>query len=275
MRNSPRPLVLVVAIAALLVLAPGCSLFKVQGTGFVKASYNGETLVDKQVKFDSLQEMPGAMRELGGAMAQTTELLVEKLVEAPPPGEVRLADIEPSLAQFENDPSVNFLNAGRSAERPVSFKYVRIGVPSYDLFFQRSAELYALMYQTKQTIFNLRTLAAARAGQSQLPTGPVKSAVDAALSTQLSPAGAQVDYKLRSLATVATTIARAARSTVTTVQELIAAGQQLITAAPSSIMNPKTVLHLDLIVKGLGQSLQMVGESGRMLFEMIPELTGF
>jgi hypothetical protein len=262
-------------ISTLLVLAPGCSLFKVQGTGFVKASYNGETLVDKQVKFDSLEELPGAMRELGGAMAQTTELLVEKLVEAPPPGEVRLADIDQSLAQFENDPSVNFLNAGKSLEQPVSFRYVRIGVPSYDQFFQKSAELYALMYQTKQTIFNLRTLAAARAGQTQLPGGPVKTAVDAALSTQLSPAGAQVDYKLRNLATIATTIARAARSTVTTVQELIASGQQLITAAPSSIMNPKTVIHLDLIVKGLGQSLQMVGESGRMLFEMIPELAGF
>ena len=275
MRNSPRPLVLVVAIASFLALAPGCSLFKVKGTGFVKASYNGETLVDKQVKFDSLEEMPGAMRELGGAVAQTTELLVEKLVEAPPPGEVRLADIDPSLAQFENDPSVNFLNAGRSLEQPMSFKYVRIGVPSYDQFFQQSAELYALMYQTKQTIFNLRTLAAARAGQTQLSTGPLKSAVDAALSTGLAPQMMVTDAKLRNLAGTAMTIARAARSTVTTVQELITSGQQLITAAPSSIMNPKTVLHLDLIVQGLGQSIQMIGESGRMLFEMIPELAGF
>jgi hypothetical protein len=265
------------ALAALLVLAlsPGCSLFKVQGTGFVKASYNGETLVDKQVQFDSLEEMPGAMRELGGAMAQTTDLLIEKLVEAPPPGEVRLADIDPTLAPYESDPSVNFLLAARSLAQPVSFKYVRIGVPSYDQFFQCAAELYALMYQTKQTIYNLRTLAARRVGQTQLPTGPVKGAVDAALSTVLSPEAMQVDAQLRGLAGVAMTIARAARSTVTTVQELVASGQQLITAAPSSIMNPKTVLHLDLIVKGLGQSLQMVGESGRMLFEMIPELAGF
>jgi hypothetical protein len=247
----------------------------VKGTGYVKATYNGETLVDKQVKFDSLEEMPGAMRELGSAMAQTTELLVERLVEAPPPGEVKLADIDPSLGQFENDPSVNFLLAGKSLEQPVSFKYVRIGVPSYDQFFQKSAELYALMYQTKQAIHNLRALAAARTGQTQLPTGPVKAAVDAALSTVMTPQALAADARLRGLAGVTMTIARAARNTITTVQELIASGQQLIAAAPSSIMNPKTVVHLDLIVQGLGQSLQMVGESGKMLFELIPQLAGF
>ena len=275
MINAPRPLALVVAILAILALALGCGLFKVKGTGFVKATYNGQTVVDKQVKFDSLEELPGAMKELGGAMAQTTELLIEKLVEVPPPGEVRLADLDPSLAQFENDPQVNFLLAAKSLEQPLGFKYVRIGVPSYDQFFQKSAELYALMYQTKQTIYSLKTLAAKRAGQTQLPTGQLKSAVDAALAAQVSPEAAQIDMKLRVLAYAATTMARAARNTVATVQELIAAGQQLVTAAPSSIMNPKTVIHLDLIVQGLGQSLQMVGESGKLLVEMIPELAGF
>jgi hypothetical protein len=265
------------APAALIILslAPGCSLFKVQGTGFVKTTVNGQTVVDKQVQFDSLEEMPGAMRELGGAMAQTTDLLIEKLVEAPPPGEVKLSDLDPTLAPYENDPSVNFLLASRSLEQPPSFRYVRIGVPSYDQFFQKSAELYALMYQTKQTIFNLKTLAAKRVGQTQLPTGPVKTAVDAALTSQLSPQAVQVDAQLRGLAGVAMTVARTARNTIATAQELIASGQQLIAAAPSSIMNPKTVIHLDLIVQGLGQSLQMVGESGKLLFEMIPELAGF
>jgi len=265
------------ALAALLILAlaPGCSLFKVQGSGYVKATYGDETLVDKKVEFDSLEELPGAMKELGGAMAQTTELLVEKLVEAPPPGEVKLADIDPSLAQLENDPTVNFLLAAKSLEPPIEFKYVQIGVPSYDEFFRKSAELYAVMYQTKQTIHNLRILAATRAGQTQLPTGPVKNAVDAALTAAMTPEGLQVDAKLRGLANVAMTVARSARSTVTAVQELIAAGQQLIAAAPSSITNPKTVLHLDLIVQGLGQSLQMVGESGKILFEIVPDLAGF
>jgi hypothetical protein len=263
------------ALLALSVLASGCSLFKVQGSGFVKASYNGETLVDKQVKFDRLEEMPGAMKELGGAMADTTKLLAEKLVEAPPPGVVRLADIDPSLAVFENDPQVNFLLAARSLPEPIEFDYVRIGVPSYDQFFQESAELYALMYQTQQTIWNLRTLAATRTGQSQIPGGQLIDAVNGALSAQLSPQGVEVDAKLRNLANVAVTIARSARNTVAATQQLIAAGQQLIAAAPSSITNPKTVIHLDLIVKGLGESAQMVAEAGKLLFAMIPQLAGF
>jgi hypothetical protein len=254
MRHTTMSLAVAVAVFAILTLSAGCSLFKVQGTGFVKTTVNGQTVVDKQVQFD---------------------LLIEKLVEAPPPGEVRLADIDPSLAAYENDPSVNFLLAARSLGQPPSFRYVRIGVPSYDQFFQKSAELYGLMYQTKQTIFNLRTLAAKRVGQTQLPTGPVKAAVDAALTSQLSPQAVQIDAQLRGLAGVAMTVARAARNTVTTVQGLIAAGQQLIAAAPSSILNPKTVIHLDLIVQGLGQSLQMVGESGKLLVELIPELAGF
>jgi hypothetical protein len=265
----------VLTALALLALAPGCSLFKVQGSGFVKASYNGQTLVDKQVEFDSLEEMPAAMKELGGAMAETTRLLAEKLTEAPPPGEVKLADIDPALAAYESDPSANFLLAARSLEKPIEFTYVRIGVPSYDQFFQESAELYALMYQTKQTVFNLRTLAAKRVGASQLPTGPVKGAVDQALSSMLPPAAVQVDAQLRGLAGVAMTVANAARNTAASVQQLYAAGQQLVAAAPSSITNPKTVLHLDLIVQGLGQSLQMIAESGKTLFELIPQLAGF
>jgi hypothetical protein len=42
--------------------------------------------------------------------------------------------------------------------------------------------------------------------------------------------------------------------------------------APSSIVNPKVVLHLDLIVKGLEDSVRVVGDSGRMLGELVREL---
>ena len=88
---------LVVAVVLATGLA-GCNLFKVKGQGHVKATYGDKVLVDKSVKFDSLEEMPGAMREFGGALGETTKLLAEKLAEAPPPGEVKLSDIDPALA---------------------------------------------------------------------------------------------------------------------------------------------------------------------------------
>jgi hypothetical protein len=275
MRTQTLPSALVVAALTLAALAPGCSLFKVKGKGHVKATYNGETLVDKQVRFDSLEELPGAMKELGGAVAQTTDVLIEKLVEAPPPGEVRLADVDPALAQFENDPSVNFLLAARSLEQPIEFKYVRIGVPSYDQFFQKSAELYATMYQTKQTIFNLKALAAKRTGQTQLPTGDLRGIVGSALSAPPPPGALQVDAKLRGLAFAASAVARAARAVYSNATALVSAGQQLVAAAPSSITNPKTVLHLDLIVQGLTESVAMIAEAAELLATMIPELAGF
>lgn len=272
-----RSIVLMGLVVAVVVISGfgGCGLFTVKGQGHVKATYGDKVLVDKSVEFESLEEMPAAMRELGGALGETTRLLAEKLVEAPPPGEVKLGDIDPGLAQFENDPSVNYLLAAKNEGRQVDFSYVRIGVPSYDEFFRQTAELHALMYQTKQTIYNLRATSAARMGLEALPGGDLRQLVDAALGSAQSPAVAEADVKLRRLAYLATTIARAGREMVTRVQALIASGRQLVTAAPSSITHPKTVLHLDLILTGLKQSLEMVGQSGQMLVQMIPLLEGF
>lgn len=278
MRELLNTAALMAVLAALVLSAlfsTGCSLFTVHGQGHVKATYGDKVLVDRQVEFDSLEEMPGAMRELGGALGETTRLLAEKLVEAPPPGQVKLADLDPGLASFENDESINFLLAAKNAGEPLDFSYVQIGVPSYDQFFKQSAELYALMYQTKQTIYNLRAFAAVRARKTELPTDELRRAVDSALVAPFSPQLAGADLKLRNLASITATIAGAARNTVTRVQQLVASGQQLVTAAPSSITNPKTVLHLDLILKGLKQSLEMVGRSGQMLVEMVPQLAGF
>jgi hypothetical protein len=52
-------------------------------------------------------------------------------------------------------------------------------------------------------------------------------------------------------------------------------GQQLITAAPTSITNPKTALHLDLIIQGLKESVAMVTESGKLVPDLAGALTGF
>ena len=48
--------------------------------------------------------------------------------------------------------------------------------------------------------------------------------------------------------------------------------RQLVTAAPTSIANPKVVLHLDLVVKGLEDSVRVIGDSGRLLGELVREL---
>jgi hypothetical protein len=58
---------------------------------------------------------------------------------------------------------------------------------------------------------------------------------------------------------------KAASKAVETAQ----AGAALVTSAPSHIVNPKLALHLDLIVKGLDQSVRLVKDTGVMLAEIV------
>ena len=46
-------------------------------------------------------------------------------------------------------------------------------------------------------------------------------------------------------------------------------GMALVASAPSQILNPKLVLHIDLIVKGLEQSVSLVKDTGSLLGKMV------
>jgi len=80
---------------------------------------------------------------------------------------------------------------------------------------------------------------------------------------------------LQLMADMASVLSGSIQALMAKTQQLIASGQQLIAAAPTSITNPKTVLHLDLIVKGLQESVAMVVESGKLVPQLAGNLTGF
>jgi hypothetical protein len=46
-------------------------------------------------------------------------------------------------------------------------------------------------------------------------------------------------------------------------------GVALVASAPSQILNPKLVLHIKLIIKGLDQSVSMVKDTGGLLGDII------
>jgi hypothetical protein len=71
---------------------------------------------------------------------------------------------------------------------------------------------------------------------------------------------------------LALSIGRSAPEFVDKTKRLVETGRQLVTAAPTSIVNPKVVLHIDLIVKGLEDSVKVVGSSGKLLVELVKEL---
>ena len=263
-----------IVIVCFAMCASSCSLFEVKGKGHMKVQY-GDKVIEKDVEFENLEEMPAAMKELGGALRESTDMLIEALVEAPPPGDVKLGDIVPGLAAYEANDKINFLLAAKNAKEPIFFKYVQLGVPSYDNFFRAAAQFHALAYQTKQTSFSIKRNVATIMGTAQLPQVNLRQEVDRAMATGMNPGTVQAKNDLHMVASVAASVATSARAMVQKVQQLVASGQQLVVAAPSSITNPKTAIHLNLILKGLKESVAMVGQSGQLMGQAIPELAGF
>ena len=52
-------------------------------------------------------------------------------------------------------------------------------------------------------------------------------------------------------------------------QSLRATGTNLAAGAKESILNPRVVVHLDLIVKGLKQSVEAIIEAGKLLADLV------
>lgn len=249
-----------------------CDLIKVKGMVRTTTVIDGKETT-KEREFNSLEEMPAALKAGAGDMAETTETLAKKLTEAPPPGQVKLADLSPALAEFEQHPQFNFLAKAKNADgTPLEFKYVRIGVPTYDQFFQKSAELFALMYQLRQVTHRLREVSSTLLDKKDIDKDTsLGDLVKAAMAADGSGKEGMVK-ELKELKEITSMLAPAALAMVKKTQELVSSGQQLITGAPASITNPKTALHLDLIVKGLKQSVGVVAESGSLLKQVSEEI---
>lgn len=149
------------------------------------------------------------------------------------------------------------------------FKYVQIGMPEYDNFFRASAEMYGAAYQLMETGRHMHLAAYKTKGEDapeDVEQGEKKikrDEVDALASELGKTEGAQ---KLISLwATTAELGAQLAGKAAQTAQT----GAALVASAPSQILNPKLVLHLDLIVKGLEQSVSMVKDTGSLLGDIV------
>ncbi len=252
------------ALAAAFLLS-GCSMFQFHGTITTTKTVDGKTTTTTE-EFDDWQEMKAAMDKAAKELRGTTKELVKQLVEAPPPGEVHLADLSPGLAEYEGNANLDFVGQARDHGEE-GFTYVQIGVPSYDAFFKATAEFHGFVYQTRESIKHLRASAKAALGRKYSAKMSLGEAVNAAVAVG-GEAGLAVEGQLTETRELAMSLAGSTPSFVEKTQGLVSSGQQLIAGAPSSITNPKTVLHLDLIVKGLGQSVAVVEDSGKLLIEL-------
>ncbi|MEM7157313.1 MAG: hypothetical protein AAF799_30990 [Myxococcota bacterium] len=295
MKAAPARLLCLPLLAALALPACGngkaAGFFKFEGhITKTKMNADGTTTTEHQ-EFDNWDDMKAALEVSSKELRATTKELITKLTEAPPPGQVHLSDLSPALANYEGNANFDFLATADSDPEHPAFSYVRIGVPSYDDFFQAAAEFHAFVYQTKESILKLTTMARARiqatangrvsaeislgdlVALALRQTGDKGKAVDGALGGALGEAGEGVPDDLIEMRDLALSIGKSAPQFVEKTQRLIQTGRQLVVAAPSSITNPKTVLHIDLIVKGLEDSVLVVGDSGKLLGGLVKELS--
>ncbi|MFW5739464.1 MAG: hypothetical protein ACOC1F_03770 [Myxococcota bacterium] len=265
-----------VGMAALSALATACEAIGLKATVVSTKTINGKTTT-KVREAKNWEEFESAMGEVATDFSDfakevgaTTAELCKKLVDVPPAGEVKLGALAPSLKPFEGDVRYDYIKVARmNPNAEYDFKYVQIGMPEYDNFFRASAEMYAAAYQLVET--GRHVYLAAYKTQGEDPPADVengdkkirKDEVDSVVSKLGEAEGAQ---KLASLwVSTAELGIQFGAKTAETVQTGIA----LVASAPSQILNPKLVLHLDLIVKGLEQSVDLVKDTGAMLGDII------
>jgi hypothetical protein len=267
-----------VLIALPLVLGvAGCEAIGLKANIVSMKSINGKTEV-KHREAKNWDEFKSAMGEVGTdfgdvakAAGATTGELVKVLTEAPPPGKVTLSALDPSLKKWEGNEKLDFIAAAKKQKKEggYDFTYVQIGVPSYDNFFKTVAEAYGLAFQMKETGRRIKLAAGTISGNKLDDSSKPADDIEKAKAGKDADDDKEVTEYFDELEGVFTVTAKLGIKLVGKMAELVGAGQQLIMGAPSSITNPKTVIHIKLIVKGLEQSVDLVKSAGGWIKDLV------
>jgi hypothetical protein len=264
----------VAMLAPLLPLLLACSSIPVQMHTTMHVQHADGTVEHKETHWEgTLDQLPAQLGKAGKELGAVTAQMAKELTDVPPPGQVALDDLHPSLAKYKGKEEADFLvNAKDDQGKPIDFKYVRLGVPQYDEFFKTAQEIYALVYQTTQVVGQMRQLAAKINGTKVDTSAEVKANVDKALG---GSADAELGGKLQALAEEAQTLAVLVPQIAQKIGKLVQTGEALVAGAAASLTNPKVVAHLDLAKSGLVDSVKVVKESGSLLVAFTKDLTGF
>lgn len=268
--------VLALAVPLLLLTVPACESLGIKANITSFKSVNGKTEVKHRearnwAEFEeAMGEVATDFSDVAKEVGKTTHELAKVLVEAPPPGKVKLGDVSPDLMKYEGNEKFDFVHAaGNKPDAPYDFTYVRIGVASYDDFFKTAAEVYALAFQMKETARRLRLTASALTGEDAGSDADTERVADKARSAEAGEDDKDAAAYFQDLDAMWKLVGVQGAQLVAKTAELVGKGQALITSAPSSILNPKTALHIDLIVEGLEQSVGLIKDSAGMMGELL------
>ncbi|MCE7893737.1 MAG: hypothetical protein DYH12_29240 [Sorangiineae bacterium PRO1] len=268
----------VLALSALSALSAACEAIGLKATVVTTKTQNGKTTtrVREAKNWEEFEQAMGEVAtdfsDFAKQVGATTVELAKKLVDVPPQGQVQLGQLSSSLKPYEGDVRYDYLKVARmNPNAEYDFKYVQIGMAEYDNFFRASAEMYATAYQLMETGRHVH-LAKSKVKGEDAPEDVEqgdrkikKSEVNAALSELESAAGEGTEK----LKTLWLTTAELGAKLAGKAAETASAGAALVASAPAQILNPKLVLHLKLIIKGLDQSVSMVKDTGKILGEIV------
>ena len=272
----------VLGLAVLSSFAAACEAIGLHGKVVTSFTKNGHTTVHER-KFKNWDEFEDAMGEVGTDFSEfakevgaVTAKLIRKLTDVPPPGKVRLGQLDPSLQQFEGNIKYDYIKvATMQPNTAYDFTYVQIGMKEYDDFFRASAEMYGTAYQLLETGRHILLAKSAVAGEDppssiqngtkKLPKLTVENALDE-LSSVEKP---EIVEQAKQLASLYKSVVTLGADLVAKAEETVSTGVALVESAPKQILNPQLVLHLKLIVKGLAQSLDLVKDTGGLLLKIV------
>jgi len=258
-----------------LVMGLGaCDQLKFKGHVTTVKTENGHTTVHRR-EVDKIEDMPGAVSDAAHEMADVTKQLVKKLTDVPPPGNVKLGDLGAGFKDFEGKKDFDFLVQAKEGDKAIDFQYVQIGVADYDKFFRTAMEIYALTYQTRQSLARMRMLASVVMDQDIDAAASVSAAVGRALNSTPQDAPGDVVAKLKAFKDMGQMLASVVPAIVDKVATLVSTGEKLILGAPSAITNPKVVIHIALIKQGLTDSVKVIKEAGKNLGGIVSDVSGF
>jgi len=269
MRSSAF-LVLALASAA----AIGCDQIPVKMHTESHVQHMDGTVEHKSSDWEgTLDQLPAQLGKAGKELGEVTAKLGKELTEVPPPGKVELKDLSPELAKYQGQRGADFLTTAKDDKgHPITFEYVRLGVPSYDEFFKTSQEIYALVYQTTQVIGQMRQVSAKILDAKVDASADLKAAVAKAKG---AGGDAKLAASLQSLEEMAQTLSVLVPQIAQKLGKLVQAGEALVAGAASSLTNPKVATHLGLVKDGLVSSIKVVKESGGLMVGFSKDLSGF
>ena len=270
------PLVVALAIVCLPIATSACEAIGLKAHIVTTKTANGQTTV-KRREAKNWDEFSTAMGEVATdfsgfakEVGATTTKLVKTLVDVPPPGKVTLSSLDPSLAKYEGDSKFDYLkDAASKPDAPYDFTYVQLGMKEYDDFFKASAEMYGVAFQMTETARHVRLASAALTGDKADPKAKPDDQLEKASKVESTPDNEELATYAKEVGGVWKTVAKLGGELVGKTANLVKTGVALVASAPKQITNPKLLLHIKLIVKGLDQSVGFVKDTGKMLGELV------